>query len=621
MKTKLFFILLVTVFCLLGAFSRLYQIQLVPASISYDELDHVINGQSIFYTGKDIQGEHFFWELYPTQTHTFTAELSGLWHSFVSFLPLPNFTIARLPNVIAGFVASGGFAFFVYQVFRSRKIALIVLALMLVSPWHILLSRTAYEAPIALAWLIISIVFFWQMLEKRKNKQKIIYLALTIFCMLASFYTYHGYKMLFPFIFFLVFLWNRKTSIKTSFTKKGIKEISNYAIPLILFFWLVVFSLFSYRLNEGHYGNRTSEISILNTEGATQKVNTVRQGSLENQYKSLFINKGTVLSDQIENNFLESFDPAMLFFSGFDKSYVLGLWEHGFLYIIQLPLILVGFMWASKYKSRDTIFLLILVLISIIPVVIHTNTSVALRSGLLIPILILFSALGAYVLIANKYFGKPIVVTVLFLVTLVSVFRFQHMYFFRFPINNIDTSLFQERLAAGYVARTHDEGIPVIVFANEPYNSIRVTAFSAGLIKRSTIEDWQKILSNPRQGTYIYGNLTFTNECKHADSIKPGRVIVASPDLAANCNLENHYASYAANLKEKNMGPQVIVLPSPRDNHDYYRVFNDQLCKNRFVPGQIWIKKAQDFKIETLTPDDLCSKWTKIESFRLKKSS
>ena len=48
--------------------------------------------------------------------------------------------------------------------------------------------------------------------------------------MLASFYTYHGYKMLFPFIFFLVFLWNRKTSIKTSFTKKGIKEISNYAI-------------------------------------------------------------------------------------------------------------------------------------------------------------------------------------------------------------------------------------------------------------------------------------------------------------------------------------------------------------------------------------------------------
>ncbi len=613
------FILTCTFF---GIFLRVHQLSVIPASISYDELDHVVNGLAIRYTGKDFQGQHYFWELFPTHSQTYTAELSALWHAVIPFFSSNAMIGARLPNAVFGFLFALLLAIFAYQLFKSKLISITTFCFTLISPWHILISRTAYEAPIALAWLLCSVVFFWQALASHSAKNKKIFLLSSVLTMLASFYTYHGYKIIYPLIFVILFCWQKKT-IFNNFSFKSILKFK-FLSPLLIIIgcWVLAFSLFYVRLSQGWYGERSSEISFLNTEELSAEVNKKRRDSLESQLKPFFINKGSLFLDGLIDNFFEAFDSRLLFVSGFDKSYNIALWEHGFFYIFQAPLILIGLCWLFKYKARDTFFVSIIILASLLPVLVHVGTSVSLRSNLFMPFLIILAAVGLSVLVWKQYFMKVFVLSLLFLIMLISVLRFQHFYFIRFPIQTIDTAFFEERLMASYAFKLQQLNNPVSIATDNPFNSARMYALFSDSITADTIADWQNLLHDPSKKTYQYKNLTFTSDCDALSLVPEEKTVLAKPGLALNCDLETQYATSSATVlsddEELKSGEQkkVLILPSPKDNRDYFRVYFDKLCTDYKIPAFIDIGQAELFAVETLSDEVFCRQWTRMEKVK-----
>lgn len=599
-------------FIVFGLILRFQHLSLIPGSISNDELDHVVNGLSIFYTAKDFQGQHYFWELYPTQTHTYTAELSALWHAGFSALPINPVLLARLPNALFGLITAGFFGIFCYQVLRSKLLALLAFVGILISPWHIYISRTAYEAPIALAWLMMSIVLFWQSLSVKKLQHKIIFLIGSVATMFTSFYTYHGYKILFPFIYTLVFFW-KNTQI-TQFVRSPRLFLGTISPLLaICVCWLLLFSLFFVRLEAGWYGDRANEVSVLNTDELSSEVNTQRRDSLESNLKPFFTNKATILFDDTAKNIAEAFNTKLLFTSGFDQSFALGLWEHGFLYLIQAPLLVIGLVWTLRHHRRDGVFLVALALISLIPVVIHVGTSISLRSNLFIPVLILFSAAGLHSLIISLYPVKRLILTFLFLLLTVSVFKFHYFYFVRFPILTIDTAMIDQRLLSSYVLLNYNQNIPVTVLTDDPFNSLRMFALFSKSINKATVANWQVLLHDSRQDQYVFNSLTFTSDCEGIELHSTDRVVVANPMLAEGCSLNAQYATNSAVLTQDPGRQNLLSIPSPKDNGEYFRIYNDAVCQTSAVPNFISISNAQLFAAENMTAQQFCETWVKKE--------
>lgn len=608
-KSQFFLLSILFFFTILGIFLRFYQLSVIPAAISYDELDHVVNGLGIRFTGKDFQGQNYFWELLPTATETYTAELSALWHAATPHFNQNLMIRARLPNALFGIVGAAAFGILAYQIFRSKMIAVLTTVAMIISPWNIFISRTAYEAPISLTWLICSLIFFWQSLETKTFSKKVILISITLITLGASFFSYHGYKILFPFIYTLFFLWHNKTSVKE--IRDNLISFRNQIIPLVvvLIGWIIIFSLFYIRLSEGWYGGRADEISLLNTESLASEVNTKRRDSLDSPFKPIFINKATVLSDKIVKNFSSSFDPKLLFVSGFDGSHNIGLWEHGFLYFIQAPLIIIGLLYLYKQDSKTACFLLGLIVMSLLPVLIHTNTSVSLRSSLFIPSLIQLSTIGLSVFIWKKYPAKKFILALIFFSFLLSVVNFQHFYFVRFPIQTIDTTYFEQKLLSSYLS-LQEENIPTKVISSQPFNSTRTFAYYADLIHPNTITGWQAQLYNPTQKTYKYKNIVFTNQCDLTKENFMQELIIVHHSMA-HCELGQLYQASSTNPETVKDKPTVIILPSPKDNRHYFHIYNDTICQDYSIPSYISINDASLFATESLSKQIFCEQWTR----------
>ncbi|KUK84195.1 MAG: hypothetical protein XD98_0109 [Microgenomates bacterium 39_6] len=596
----------------MGFFYRIHQLSVIPASISYDELDHVVNGAAVRHTFKDFQGQNYIWELLPTKTHTYTAELSSLWHAITPNLFSNTLTIARFPNFFFGLISAFALSYLIYIIFKSKLIALLTLAGLIISPWHIFISRTAFEAPIALSWMMLAILLLWLSLSSTRLSKKIILGILTIVSLFFSFYNYHGYKFIYPLLFIVIFFWQKSTTSypSTSETKKQ-NSNNRVLIFLIIICWIFMFSLFYKRLSAGYYGERTSEISFLNTDELSSQVNIKRRDSLDNELKPLVINKATIAIENISRNFFESIDPKLLFFSGFDGSYVIGLWEHGFLYAFQLPLLFVGLYWLIKNEPKHAFYLSLLAFLSLLPTLIHTSSSISLRSSLYIPIIIIYSSIGLYAILKTEFKLKVLAISLIIFFIFINLINFGHFYFYRFPIQTIDTSFFKERLAVAYILHYPKESKVTLITGNA-FNSARIYALFSKSINSKSIVDWQELLSDPTKTTYKWENITFTTRCEEI-SMHINEIIVAdSAHLDySGCDL---LSEYKLNITDPAITEEkVIFLPSPRDNRDYYQVYNDNLCTNYNPPKFISIRSSNLFAVEELSSEDFCNNWTRYE--------
>jgi len=382
---------------ILGFVLRVILLDKSPVGFTADEASFGYDAYSIIKTGRDQWGSTF-----PLVLKSFGDFKSPLYAyltiPFVFVLGLTKFAV-RLPNALLGAIA----VYFVYLLsgeigklseLDKKKRSLLQLSasfLLAVSPWHIMMSRGAFEANLITIFLPASIYFF---LKGLKNS-KLLILSALLFGL--NLFTYHSAKLITPIVILgLLVIFRREIS------KLRLKNIF-----ISLFVFLVFFCGFLYTFSLGG-GARISERSITQgalEEGAKEKIALI-QGGKDPLISKLLHNKYQTVAKRFILNYNQYFSAKFLFIKGAGET-TYGMLPVGVLYIFEGILFLGVIYCLFQKKLRAVVIPLMLwLLIAPLPAALATGIGYSgNRAEGMIPSL---QILGAFGLIGWTYLVSKI---------------------------------------------------------------------------------------------------------------------------------------------------------------------------------------------------------------------
>lgn len=423
-KENLFTIILGLII-LLGIFLRFYQLGINPPSLTWDEVSLGYNAYSILKTGSDEYGNKL-----PISIRSFDDYKPPLYVyltvPIVGIFGLNEFSV-RLPSAIAGVLSIIVIYFLAKEILQKwdkkyqETIALISAFFLSVSPWSLQFSRAAFEGNIGLFFLMLGILLF---LKGLRNPKLIILSSISF---VLSIYSYHSFRLLIPLflILLILFFW---------------QEILKKKIIFIVF--IVILALFtsSVYLNfvkAADSGSRLSMVTIFSDptviNPSIQRIDHDRNNN--DLFGSVIHNRRIVYSLAIARGYLDHFNPDFLFVHG-DGGVQHHAVDFGMLYLLDLPLILIGVYFLIKRRDRFIWTTLILFLLAPLPSAITTGTPHPVRAIAMVPFLHFFAAVGIASLLF-KILNKKIKLLILPLSILFFIFNFLyylHQYYVHTPI-------------------------------------------------------------------------------------------------------------------------------------------------------------------------------------------
>ena len=176
-----------------------------------DEAMTAINASSIANTGKDMYGVSFPVYLEAWGFAGQSVMLAYLTAFCIKLFGMSMFSI-RLPMLLISLISIIVFYDFTKRIFKDKKIALLAMFLLSITPWHILQSKWAIDCNMFPHFALFAIYFLYRGVTERKL---FIYISMIFFGL--SMYTY-GVSIYFIPLFLLIsaiyLLINKKINIK-----------------------------------------------------------------------------------------------------------------------------------------------------------------------------------------------------------------------------------------------------------------------------------------------------------------------------------------------------------------------------------------------------------------------
>lgn len=393
---------ILTAILLLAAFLRLWNLGLVPSGITNDEASSIYNGYSIMKTGKDITGTYL----------PLTTQIDN------SFSPVPLYVIApfvglfglsafagRLPFALAGILM----VFFLYKIvlllFKNNTLALMSACVLAISPWHIHMSRIAYEPTLALFFMLATL---YSIIRYNKSNQ----LLLSLVPFTLSFYSYHATKL------FLV-LWYPATLY---FICKLYPKINRKSVLYCILGYILILASFFIFMKTQTIDRK--KIFIWNDMPQLSRLVDWERGTnlAPRWIQPLFNNKITAMFRIARENYLEASSPQFLFLYGETSglAQIYGTSWRGMMYIIELPFVLLGLYYLFRNHRLKGHYILICLILSPLPATFTSDRSYGARAIMMLPFLSVIAGLGIYMFIRKisvhyKTWFKPIIFIVIIL--------------------------------------------------------------------------------------------------------------------------------------------------------------------------------------------------------------
>ena len=161
MKNKINLLLLVII--LLAAIFRIYKIDQVPPSLSWDEAAVGYNAWSVANFGKDEWGKTLpiYFKSFEDDKHPVHIYITSL---FVKVLGPSDFSV-RLPAVVFG-VLNVLLIFLVGRVMFNKTVGLIAAFVLTLSPYAIHFSRFKHELNFTIFFFLLGLFLFYQAIKK-----------------------------------------------------------------------------------------------------------------------------------------------------------------------------------------------------------------------------------------------------------------------------------------------------------------------------------------------------------------------------------------------------------------------------------------------------------------------
>jgi len=394
---------ILTLLLSLGFWLRTHDLSNTPPALYWDEMDVGYQAYSILKTGKDYFGN------YPLLTiHSFADfRAPMLIYATIPFVALFDLSAlsVRMPAAVMGTVIILLMYLLSMELFKDRKIALVVAALSAFAPWGVQYSRIAFESTLMLAFFLGGLICFFKGLQKSKW-----FVAAAIFFSLDLF-TYNTSKLFLPLILL---------SLGAIYFRKLVPN-KNLLIGITIFGLSFITSLYGTIFLNG--GQRFAEISILTDPQTSAHVDFLRNqskvsyddktepGEHPRALDKLIYNKLTLQLDTVSQNYLSVFSSNFLFIRG-DPNLRHSTSVFGEFYRIESLTILLGLAFilfklkegaistgtkksAEHFGTKSAFFLLVWIAISPLAAVItREGGNHATRLFFLFPVLTITSALG-----------------------------------------------------------------------------------------------------------------------------------------------------------------------------------------------------------------------------------
>lgn len=363
----------------LAAVLRFLLIEKVPPALNWDEVSHGYNAYSLLKTGKDEWGVTLptifrAYGDYKLPVYIYLTAASEL------IFGLSAFSV-RLPSILAGIITVT-FTYLLVKKLFNKKAALLSSFLVAIEPWSFFLSRGAFEANLALSFIVSGTYLFIFGLEKYR------YLPISALLLGLSVWTYNSARIFVP-IFLIVLItlyWQELTKI----WEKNRRAISLSLILTALFLIPMLLQLLS-PVGRARYG----KVSIID-EGAVVQINEKRASSISPSiFSRLIYNKGTFFVKAFVRNYLSHFSFGFLFTEG-GTHYQFSVPGQGLIYTINILFFLLGLYYLLTNRTRESFLLLIWLLLSPFPSSLTREAPHALRAITMLPIPMIVSALGFF---------------------------------------------------------------------------------------------------------------------------------------------------------------------------------------------------------------------------------
>ncbi len=363
---------------LLAIFLRFYQLGKNPPHLNWDEAALGYNAYSLLSTGRDEYGKSF-----PLSFRSFDDYKPPLY----VYLTIPSVAVfglndwaVRFPSAFLGVLTVVMMYFLTKEILKNERMALLAMLFLAISPWHLQFSRVAFEANIALFFVVVGV---WAFLKAIK---KPIFLFVSVISFSFSLYSYHSPRVFVPLL---------GIGLVVIFRKKLLKNWK-YCLLVLGLGAILCFPLLKIMTSaEGQMrfvGTSIFTDSIDLVQEATARIALDQERSFP--LGSLIHNRRLVYLIRALKAYFAHFSLKWLFLEGNFAHHHAP--EVSFLYLWDLPFLVAGIFFLIKNKVKNYQLILLWLFLAPLPAVFSIDIPHAVRVlNMVIPIHIL-SAYGIY---------------------------------------------------------------------------------------------------------------------------------------------------------------------------------------------------------------------------------
>lgn len=406
MRSKLIFLIII----LIAILTRILFLADFPRGFSGDEAQQGYSAYSILKTSRDEWGQ--FLPLFPRGFGDFKPPL-------YTYLTIPSVAIfglteeaVRLPAAIMGILMVWVIYLLTKELF-DQKIALWSSFLLSINPWHIQISRTAFEGGAGVLFFSLGILFF---LKSKLNKN---YLILMAFFWGVTLYSYHSFRVFTILMIIGIFLIREQRIL--------VLKSKNY-LTVIVFTILILPLIFNIKTSLV----RASDVGITSAQYLKGYFENKGTSFLSEPIDRFFDNKFLYISRQFYENYF-SYYSLQFFFTGqrSDSSY-LNFPVFGLLYPVEILLWIMAAWVLVKNNNPYKKIIILWFLLASVPAALGSGAMSANRAVTFLPVVSILSALGANFL--KRKYAKIMLVSLS-----VSFIFFLRFYFFSLPLKQIES--------------------------------------------------------------------------------------------------------------------------------------------------------------------------------------
>ncbi|MCK4588306.1 glycosyltransferase family 39 protein [Candidatus Woesebacteria bacterium] len=511
-----------------------------PVGFTVDEASFGYDAYSLLETGKDQWGNSW-----PISLHSFGDFKLPIY----TYLALPTVAIfglnefaVRLPGAIFGTLAVLFTYLVVVELFRNKlkrfkkdDIALLAALLLTISPWHILLSRGAFEANLTSFFIPLGLWAFYRGIAKPK------WMLLAALSFGINLFTYHSARLFTPLLVFGIVLIEKKRLLAKS-SLKGVVGKHKGSIALFLFFLILT----TYTMFFGA-SSRGLDVAIFNPTDNWRAVSERRYEAvlldLPDPVSRAFSNKATYTARLFIHNLLTYTSPAFLFLQGAGEATYGMIPGIGVLYLVEIVFIMAALISFVRKPNRMIGFFLLWILVGFLPASLSKGSGYsANRAAVIMPAIQVVSAYGILVLIEYfkkkrlAFFSKKICQGAIAALLFISLVSFLENYIYHSPANVAPAMSYGWKETFNFVGGVENNYNNIVISRAFSEPQILVAFYSQidPSITQKESEDWLRYQEKglpflDQLGEYYLGKYTFRDINFSVDQKLSNVLIIGKP--------------------------------------------------------------------------------------------